>query len=761
MPPVFIVGTPEGERRQFLRVNQSVTIRKRDEITRAGTKEAAGPRGKKGASDRLLPGGLRVLAFAGLLLALCSLDLRWVATAATASSLAESPDSLPFHREGHLSDGPAVGAQSLNRTASLPILTTAKAVHSLSRSQAQLHYPVRMRAVCVVCFADWHGFWVYDGVSGVFVETKNHVPLTTQIHPGIVLDIEGFSGPGEYMPIVDQATLQIVEERPLPPARVVNLDRLSTGEYDGQWIAIEGIVRSAVVQDGALSLIVNAGHWQINAVTVAAPRESFERLIGARVRVSAAGGALVNKRRQAVFLAVYAPSIDSIQVLKPTPSDPFSLPLTPIMRIVDYTPETTPDDLIRVHGVVTARWGRTVFIHDGSQGASVTSTEPTLLKPGELVDAVGYRSWGASASAIEDAIFKRLGAAPVPEPRMVTAKEASSGDFVDELVRIKGRLIGVQHEADKDTLLVANGDRVFSAILPVDYRQQEPTALTNAREVQLTGVCLVSESQSARNFWDPKVFQILLRSPADLVVINRVSWWTTGHAFLLLAVVLVGTAAVLGWVVALRRRVAQQTTLLRESEEQFRHMALHDALTGLATRLLFQDRLGMALVSASRHRKWLAVLMVDLDRFKEINDTHGHPAGDEVLRATASRLQDAVRNEDTVCRLGGDEFVVLLPGLSDSRVPERTAARIVETLAVPIHLADLTVRVSVSVGVCIASGVDLNGENLMRCADIALYRAKANGRNCFAVETPKLALSQAAEARPEIPPGAQLIKKAG
>jgi len=169
----------------------------------------------------------------------------------------------------------------------------------------------------------------------------------------------------------------------------------------------------------------------------------------------------------------------------------------------------------------------------------------------------------------------------------------------------------------------------------------------------------------------------------------------------------------------------------------------------------------MALVSASRHRKWLAVLMVDLDRFKEINDTHGHPAGDEVLRATASRLQDAVRNEDTVCRLGGDEFVVLLPGLRDSRVPERTAARIVETLAVPIHLADLTVRVSVSVGVCIASGVDLDADNLMRCADIALYRAKANGRNCFAVETPKLALSQAAEARPEIPPGAQLIKKAG
>jgi diguanylate cyclase (GGDEF)-like protein len=280
--------------------------------------------------------------------------------------------------------------------------------------------------------------------------------------------------------------------------------------------------------------------------------------------------------------------------------------------------------------------------------------------------------------------------------------------------------------------------------------------LTNALDIQLTGVCVISENPSARDFWGPKEFRILLRSPVDLVVINRASWWTTGHAFLLLAVVLVGTMAVLAWVVALRRRVAQQTSLLRQSEERFRHMALHDALTGLATRLLLEDRLGMALVSARRHRTKVSVLMVDLDGFKEINDTHGHRAGDEVLRVTARRLQDAVRKEDTVSRLGGDEFVALLPGLSDPQVAERTAARIVETLAVPIPLADQKVPVSVSVGVCTASGEELDADHLMRCADTALYRAKANGRNCYAVETPELAPSQAAEARPEGRSGARL-----
>ena len=140
-------------------------------------------RGKKEATDCLLPGRLRSLGFASLLLALCWLFPRWMALAA---NVAFPPES-PTHRTGYVSHGPAPGVNAADRTASLPILTTAKAVHSLTRSQAELHYPVHLRAVCVVCFAEWHGFWVYDGVSGVYVETKNHVPLTAAIHPGIVL----------------------------------------------------------------------------------------------------------------------------------------------------------------------------------------------------------------------------------------------------------------------------------------------------------------------------------------------------------------------------------------------------------------------------------------------------------------------------------------------------------------------------------------------------------------------------------------------
>ena len=186
------------------------------------------------------------------------------------------------------------------------------------------------------------------------------------------------------------------------------------------------------------------------------------------------------------------------------------------------------------------------------------------------------------------------------------------------------------------------------------------------------------------------------------------------------------TVALLAWVIVLRRRI-------RASEERFRQMAQRDALTGLATRVVLRDRLTVALEAAKRHHNGLALLMLDIDRFKSINDTRGHHAGDEVLRVTAERIVQAVRKSDTVARMGGDEFVVLLPDLIDPRAAESVAAKLVTTLSAPVPVADRELAVSVSIGVCTAAPGELDPEVLLRNADAALYLAKAKGRNCFEV----------------------------
>jgi diguanylate cyclase (GGDEF)-like protein len=158
-------------------------------------------------------------------------------------------------------------------------------------------------------------------------------------------------------------------------------------------------------------------------------------------------------------------------------------------------------------------------------------------------------------------------------------------------------------------------------------------------------------------------------------------------------------------------------------------------LTGLATRFLLQDRLHIAIANARRHRTGVAILMVDLDKFKEINDAFGHPAGDEVLKATANRLLQTVRSSDTVARLGGDEFVVLLSDISDSSMVEAIATNIVKNLARPVSFEGREMQVSASVGACDASWGQLDEDELMRSADAALYRAKERGRDRFEVFT--------------------------
>jgi diguanylate cyclase (GGDEF)-like protein len=236
-----------------------------------------------------------------------------------------------------------------------------------------------------------------------------------------------------------------------------------------------------------------------------------------------------------------------------------------------------------------------------------------------------------------------------------------------------------------------------------------------------------------------------------VVVLETPSWWTPAHALLLLVLVLSGTLVAFVWVVALRRQVAQQTSLLRQSEERFRHLALHDPLTGLATRLLLTDRLDIAVEIANRHALCVAVLILDLDRFKQINDTLGHAAGDQVLRETANRLSNAVRKSDTVARMGGDEFVVLLPDLRDAKVALQVAATLVETLAVPIAIDGRETPISVSIGVCALQAGAVNADELLKNADAALYQAKARGRGCFqASEPPQLTRGSEAESEPEL-----------
>lgn len=157
---------------------------------------------------------------------------------------------------------------------------------------------------------------------------------------------------------------------------------------------------------------------------------------------------------------------------------------------------------------------------------------------------------------------------------------------------------------------------------------------------------------------------------------------------------------------------------------RLRHMAQHDQLTGLPNRTLFLDRLESAVTGAARRQAHLAVLYLDLDEFKHVNDTLGHAVGDQLLREVAQRLTDCVRGADTVGRLGGDEFVVLLDGIERATDGAKVAKKIVAAFAAPFALAAGTVRVSPSVGIAVYPEDGRSVDGLIGHADAAMYRAK-------------------------------------
>nr|CRH04835.1 Putative Diguanylate cyclase/phosphodiesterase with PYP-like sensor domain (PAS domain) [Candidatus Magnetococcus massalia] len=169
----------------------------------------------------------------------------------------------------------------------------------------------------------------------------------------------------------------------------------------------------------------------------------------------------------------------------------------------------------------------------------------------------------------------------------------------------------------------------------------------------------------------------------------------------------------------------------KRQEERIRHAANYDALTSLPNRALFLDRLKQELVRANRADSRVALMFIDLDRFKWVNDTLGHGAGDELLRETAKRLLLCHRQSDTVARLGGDEFTVILPDMARGPHAERVAAQIIEQLVTPFHLEGQEVGISGSVGVTIYPDDADNLDDLLKNADTAMYRAKTEGRNAY------------------------------
>ena len=197
---------------------------------------------------------------------------------------------------------------------------------------------------------------------------------------------------------------------------------------------------------------------------------------------------------------------------------------------------------------------------------------------------------------------------------------------------------------------------------------------------------------------------------------------------------------------ALSREVAER----RRSEERVNHLLAHDPLTSLPNRILLFDRLSQALARSRRFGTRTALMIFDIDRFKDINDGYGHPAGDRLLRDLALRVREVIRATDTAARLGGDEFALVAPDLGDRQQPLVLAQRLMEACRPAFDLGDVRLPVTVSMGAALFPEHGQDADSLLRAADLALYAAKAAGRDRFVLYTETLHAAQQDRRRLEV-----------
>lgn len=630
-------------------------------------------------------------------------------------------------------------AETQRSLAPASVLSTCRAAHDISLQEAAKGYPVHLHAVVTFYDADLDprhaALFVHDSTGSIFMALPSRPVLP--LKPGTLVEVNGRTGTGDYAPVVLDPTVRVLGVATLPKtAPRPAMEELLSGRQDGQWIEIEGIVEAARTDAHTVTFEVHTPGGTVPAAGPIEPGVDYERFIDAMVRIRGNAVPVFNDNRQMVGARLLFPSIQVLKNIEPGATDPYAAPIIPFPKLLQFIPGVVLRHRSHVRGTVTLYWpGRLLCIQQSRHGLCMLSDHREAVRLGDLVDVVGFPAIKDFKPTLENTKLRVIDKSAKVSPEPVVVDQALRRGYDQNLIQIDGELIGQDRTTGDLALELRSGNSLFSAVLPNVGQGSGPSPWKDGSSVRLTGICEVlmdpRTSGAGSGAVQPGTVRILLRTDNDVAILHAPSWWTRGRVLALLAAVGLIALAAVAWSVSLRRRVERQTELIRQNEERLRHLSEHDVLTGLPNRCLLNDRLDMAIKQSVRSQRIVGILMIDLDRFKEINDTLGHHIGDLVLCDVATRLMRSVRATDTVARLGGDEFIVVLPDLNDPSEAEFIASKIVALMREPVFVEGVRVEISASVGVGTSLRESPDAETLLQRADSAMYEAKRCGRNRY------------------------------
>lgn len=459
-------------------------------------------------------------------------------------------------------------------------------IRALPLEELAANRDVRIRGV--VTRKSSGSLFLQDETAGIYVNiwmaqsrglwTEGDLPQA--VEPGIEVEIAGTVDPGGFSPPILPRSITVLGSKPLPTPQPIDPEQFFNGAADSQLVEV-----CAVVQD-----VADLGQtgWRL---TLKAFSRTFlaevpksvltgdpSRLINAVIRVAGPVASVFNTRGEFLMPRLYVERPEWLAVVKPSLHPPFESPKVPISAIARFRPQLLGDHMIRVEGVVVyAVPGALVHLQSGAGGVRVKSRFSERLEPGDRVEVAGFVDRSSGVAGLADALVRRLGAGPIPEPIAITPDEilkvnavatrsslmASPGDYEGCLVRFPATLVEPQATADGGVLVLAAGKTNVTASVPADSFV-ELRRLQPGSELMVTGI--------ARTDWefDPRAWPaqlparmtLLVRSPADVALLRAPSWWTPRR----LATLLAGSAAVLAgalaWVWLLRRELLLQKKLV-------------------------------------------------------------------------------------------------------------------------------------------------------------------------------------------------------
>lgn len=475
---------------------------------------------------------------------------------------------VPSDREiTFLEPPPAMAENIMTNVAGLSLLVNAAEVHRLKREEAQRGYPVKIRGVITSVLPEHQAFTIQDSTRGIYVvdfsESRSAAPRI-----GEFLEVEGVTDPSLFAPVVDASRVHILGAGNMPEPIHPTWDQLMNGSLDAQYVEIEGIL-SSVQPDGVI-LLTSDGRIKCDLRVAGLNTRDLERYEDALIRVRGclfATWDYVTHRVNAGEIRIYGADIT---VDQPAPDDLFSTPKKTAAELLQFDPQASVFQRVKVSGQIIHIRDPECFMMDGNNGVRFIAKHPADLSTGDFVDVVGFPEFSVASPILREAVARKTGHASLPKARMLNPDDLIRADLDSTRVQMKAVLVNQRNTPTGLALEMRMGLRSFLASLP--GADEDIRAIPAGSLLELTGTYA---SQGASK--DVASFELLLNSPADVAVLARPPWWTLKKLLVMLGALACVLAGTVLWITQLHRKVEQRTAELEiQIRERQRVEQQHD-----------------------------------------------------------------------------------------------------------------------------------------------------------------------------------------